>query len=415
MQPKDDSKAFDSSQTNTPAQTPPNSGVGGSDESISAAEAAAQQLIREQIDKIYGGSDQQKANPEPAQSDNQEIPPAYGRSHSNEAATLQNAGHSDAWKDYHSAWQSYYQQYYQRYYLQQVHAHTQRLQQNIVTSSGAPKKEDFLKAPEQKAVHSEPSETSKEIKSQLVAKVQERAKKVRKSHHFVPIVSALVVGLLFIFLQYNRVFVAQVKAYVSPGSINPQNIIVDPSSDTAVGQEPRLIIPKINVDAPVVYGVQSLADAPVQDALRDGVVHYPIPGAHSTPGQKGNAVFLGHSSNDVFDNGKYKFVFVLLERLQPGDTFYIHYQGTRYTYSVTKKEVISPNEVSKLIVQSDKPLATLVTCVPPGTALKRLVVWAEQISPDPNKANAATESESSDQPAVLPDDGKSILERLFGR
>lgn len=413
MQPKDDSNAFDSSQTNTPPQTPPNSGVGGTDESISAAEAAAQQLIRDQIDKIYDG-DQPKAAPAPSANENQEIPPAYGRSHSNEAAALQNAGHSDAWKNYHSAWQSYYQQYYQRYYLQQLHAQGQRLQQNPSSGNSVPKREDFFNAPEPKVVHSEVAETSKEIKDQLVAKVQERAKKVRKSHHFVPIVSALVVGLLFIFLQYNRVFVAQVKAYVSPGSVNPQNIIVDPSSDTTVGQEPRLIIPKINVDAPVVYGVQSLADAPIQDALREGVVHYPIPGAHSTPGQKGNAVFLGHSSNDVFDNGKYKFVFVLLERMQPGDTFYIHYQGVRYTYSVTKKEVINPNEVSKLIVQTDKPLATLVTCVPPGTALKRLVVWAEQISPDPNKANAATESEADNQPTVLPDDGQSILERLFG-
>lgn len=414
MQPKDDLKAFDSSQTNTPKQTPPNSGVGGSDESISAAEAAAQQLIREQIDKIYGG-DQQKTSPASTQTDNQEIPPSYGRTHSNEAATLQKSGESDAWKNYHSAWQSYYQQYYQRYYLQQIHAHTQRLQQNPGATDSVPKKEDFLKAPEQKAIHSEPSETSREIKSQLVNKVQERAKKVRKSHHFVPIVSALAVGLLFIFLQYNRVFVAQIKAYVSPGSVNPQNIIVDPSSDTAVGQEPRLIIPKINVDAPVIYGVQSLAEAPIQDALRDGVVHYPLPGASSLPGQKGNAVFLGHSSNDVFDSGKYKFVFVLLERLQPGDTFYVNYKGIRYTYSVTKKEVVNPSEVSKLIVQTDKPLATLLTCVPPGTALKRLLVWAEQISPDPNKATAATETGSSDKPLVLPDNGKSILERLFGR
>jgi len=44
-------------------------------------------------------------------------------------------------------------------------------------------------------------------------------------------------------------------AYVSPGSIDPQNIVVDPTTDINVGPAPRLIIPKINVDVPVHYDI----------------------------------------------------------------------------------------------------------------------------------------------------------------
>ncbi len=227
--------------------------------------------------------------------------------------------------------------------------------------------------------------------------------------------SAVAVMFIFLFLQYNRVLVAQVKAYVSPGAVNPQNIILDPTTDTRVGPEPKLIIPKINVETPIVYDVGSLADAPVQQALKGGVVHYPIPGANSRPGEKGNNVILGHSSNDVFDDGAYKFIFVQLEQLVEGDTFYIHHGGTRYTYSVTGKEIIEPNQISKLILPADKPLASLVTCTPNGTALKRLVVYAEQISPDPSGAAASTDTSTSDpSSAPIPGNSPTFFERLFG-
>lgn len=132
------------------------------------------------------------------------------------------------------------------------------------------------------------------------------------------------------------------------------------------------------------------------------------------PGQTGNTVILGHSSNDVFDDGAYKFVFVQLDKLDKGDTFYLNYQGTRYTYSVTEKKVIDPTEVSQLIINTDKPLATLVTCTPPGTALKRLVVIAEQISPDPSKATANTANATSSKLPNIAGNSPTLFERLFG-
>lgn len=135
------------------------------------------------------------------------------------------------------------------------------------------------------------------------------------------------------------------------------------------------------------------------------------------PGEQGNSVILGHSSNDVFDDGNYKFIFVQLEQIQKGDSFYVNYNSTRYTYTVTHTEVILPTQVDKLTVQSDKPQMILITCVPVGTALKRLIVYADQVSPDPAKNTAATDSSPVDTSnrANLPGNSPSLFDRLFGR
>lgn len=378
---------------------------------------AAANIMRQQIDRIYDQNSPYQATENAIRSEQtqpqqteQRIPQAYDRTHSNQAAYAHPT--SDQLKQYHSAWQNYYQQYYERYYMQQLQASHRQLQARA-EKAAAP--------PQLPAQTSQPQEMTKqeavsELKGKLLGRVKEQATKARRSRHFVPIVSALVVALIFVFLQYNRQIVAQVQAYVSPGSIAPQNIVLDPMASTQVGPEPRLIIPKINVDAPVIYGLESIAEGPVQEALNDGVVHYPIPGANSVPGQVGNTAILGHSSNDVFNTGAYKFVFVQLDQLNEGDTFYAHYKGTRYTYSVTSKEVIEPTEVNKLVLDTKKPMMTLITCTPPGTALKRLIVYAEQVSPDPAEATKAPANGNAegDPEEIGSYYSPTIFERLFG-
>lgn len=363
---------------------------------------AAAQIMRQQIDSIYDEASSTK----PAAPTN-----VYRQSHSeimdHAAAKPELSGD---WKQYHSAWQSYYQQYYERYYMAQLH----RRQQTVKPAPAIAEPEASTGVIASSTPALSENDAVNELRSKLLSEVRERSHQVRKSRHFMPIVAALTVALVFSILQYNRFMIAQVKAYVSPGSISPQNVILDPTASTKVGPEPRIVIPKINVDAPVVYDVPSLEESVIQNKLRDGVVHYPIPGANSVPGQQGNTVVLGHSSNDVFDDGDYKFVFVQLDKLNVGDSFYLHYGGTRYTYSVKEKKVIMPNEVGQLVIDSPTPLATLVTCTPPGTALKRLVVIAEQISPDPTKAAAKDTSTTPVDAFDIAGNSPTLLERLFG-
>lgn len=386
---------------------------------------AAANIMRDRINQIYETAPPNQPNS--ASQPDQSNP--YHRTHDSSKSAM-------TWQQYHTAWQNYYRQYYERYYMNQLNSQRQAIEAEKVKEEA---RRNFVSGPQprqtvvgshnaQKKPHrfarliggredmpDERTSAQSEIKNELLEKISTRTKKLRRSHHFVPIISALVVGVLFLGLQYNKLVVAQVMAYVSPGSASTENIIIDPTTNLKVSQDPRIIIPKINVDAPVVYTLKSLAESDVQAALREGVVHYPYPGANSIPGQIGNTVLLGHTSNDVFDPGKYKFVFTLIERLQKGDTIYLNYQGTRYTYIINKMEVVNPNQINKLVVDTDKPLVTLVGCVPVGTANQRLLVTAEQVSPDPSKAAAKpAQGDTNKEPAELPNTSRGFLETVFG-
>lgn len=364
------------------------------------AQSAAADVVRSQLDSIYD----QPTNAN-ASGNGQALPTTYRRTH--DAATTAN---QKEWQDYHSAWQQYYQKYYEQYYVGAVHqvhqAYSERVasQQNqFGAAAGEPEKEGSISR----------DDAIDDLRSQLLGRVKSASKRVRKSRHFVPITAALVVLLLFSFLQYNRVIIANVKAYVTPGDIDPQNIVVDPNASLQVSQEPKLIIPKINVNVPVNYDTTP-DQASQLKAMENGVAYFGIPGASSKPGQVGNTVISGHSSNDFIETGSYKFVFALLDRMKPGDIFYLNYNGIRYTYSVTKTQVVKPTDVSALVYPTTKPVATLITCTPLGTALNRLLVTGEQVSPDPATASAAPTSTGSDKGIVLPRSAPTLFEKLFG-
>jgi sortase family protein len=254
----------------------------------------------------------------------------------------------------------------------------------------------------------------KRLRAQIQQTVRDKAKKVTKSRHFIPALAGVLVLFAFVFLQYNRVLFGMAAAYTTPGNVDPQNIIVNPSSDAPVGPDPRLIIPKLNVDVPVIYGVNAADHNAQMKAMEKGAAHFAIAGANAVPGQVGNAVFSAHSSNDAFAPGDHKFVFAQNEKLVKDDIIYMHYQGKRYTYAVTKKEVVLPNEVSRIQIQTDKPILTLISCVPLGTAEKRLLVFAEQISPDPSGATKSTEPVTTQSGAIPGKPSPTLLERLFG-
>jgi sortase A len=356
---------------------------------------AASKVVRDQLDAIYNRDNRivtpQRDSATPRQQQYQ-----Y---HSN--SSQQQAQQENPWEQYHSQWQEYYKRYYENYYVGHLHQAIQEKEKE---------KEEAVKAA--KAPDERQKDELDTLREKIVENAKEKAKKARKSRHFIPLVSAVVVVIVVAFLQYNEVIIANVQAYVSPGAIDPQNIVVDPSSDNHVSSDPRLVIPKINVDVPVIYNVALDYNAQMA-AMEKGVAHFAIPGADSVPGQIGNTVFSGHSSNDLFEPGDYKFIFAQLDKLNPGDTIYVNYNSIRYTYTITKKKVVKPSDVSSLLGYTDKPYLTLITCTPLGTSLNRLLVFAEQVSPDPSKATAANTTTGNSQ-TTIPGNGPTVLEKLFG-
>jgi sortase A len=366
----------------------------------SAAQSAAADIARTQLDSIYTGGPQAAAS----SVDGQALPATYRRTH--DAATTAS---QEEWRQYHSAWQQYYQKYYEQYYVGAVN----QVHQAYAERAASPPNQFGQNIAEDEKDSISRNDAIDDLRSQLLDKVKTTGKRVRKSRHFVPLAAALIVLLLFSFLQYNSFIIANVKAYVTPGDIDPQNIVVDPNASLEVSQDPLLVIPKINVNVPVNYNTTP-DQASQLKAMENGVAYFGIPGANSKPGQVGNTVISGHSSNDFIESGSYKFVFALLDRLKPGDIFYLNYNGIRYTYSVTKTQVVKPTDVSALVYPTTKPQATLITCTPLGTALNRLLVTGEQVSPDPASASAAPASSGSDSGIVMPRSSPTLFEKLFG-
>ena len=209
-----------------------------------------------------------------------------------------------------------------------------------------------------------------------------------------PLLTAIGVFALILLMFKAPVIWSQIQYAVNKPAVTPATL---PVAGSAVPLDPTITIPKINVHAPVSYE-PSVVESNVQKALENGVVHY---GNTAYPGQNGNFVIFGHSSNDWWEPGNYKFVFVLLDKLAPGDKFTIDYQSKRYTYQVTGTKIVVPTDVS-VLNQTSTPTATLITCTPPGTSLKRLIVSAVQINPSPtNVAVKASVSPTATSSASL--------------
>ncbi len=146
----------------------------------------------------------------------------------------------------------------------------------------------------------------------------------------------------------------------------------------------RIIIPRIDQNIPIVrVSSESLIardwaalENEMQDALQDGVVHYP---GTSLPGQTGNTVITGHSSYFPWDSGRYKDVFALLHDLVIGDRIVVYYDQDKYTYEVNEIDVVLPEDID-VLKQTPEEKLTLITCTPVGTNLKRLIISSEPIA-----------------------------------
>jgi len=151
----------------------------------------------------------------------------------------------------------------------------------------------------------------------------------------------------------------------------------------------HIAIPVIDVNAPVTFGVNNIHKE-VETALINGPIQ--INGT-SLPGQTGNIYITGHSSNYVWVKSDYNSVFALLDKLVVGDQIYVNYNDVVYVYEIFDKKIVIPTDTSVLQSTNDSRL-TLVTCWPVGTSLKRVVILANQIHPDP-KNNTAPEGQTN--------------------
>lgn len=108
--------------------------------------------------------------------------------------------------------------------------------------------------------------------------------------------------------------------------------------------------------------------------LKTSLIQY-----HDTalPGNLGNPVIFGHSVlPQFFDPTNYTTIFSTLYTLKKGDEILVDHDGLVYRYVIQKMYEVVPTDFSPLEQKYDNRYLTLITCTPPGTYLKRLVVVA---------------------------------------
>ena len=137
-----------------------------------------------------------------------------------------------------------------------------------------------------------------------------------------------------------------------------------------------IVIPKIGANSKIISNVDSADESDYLTALQSGVAH-----ALGTafPGEGGHVFLFAHSTDYFWNIGTYNAVFYLLSKLEKNDEVNLFYKGQRYRYQIVSKQIVDPSQVEYITRKTNKEFLTLQTCWPPGTTLKRQLVFASRI------------------------------------
>jgi LPXTG-site transpeptidase (sortase) family protein len=135
-----------------------------------------------------------------------------------------------------------------------------------------------------------------------------------------------------------------------------------------------LYYPKLAIEAPIEWDVQTQN---VKKLLSDELVHISGTGKPETGGE---ALIAGHSSYYWWSDGKYKDIFAPLTRAIRGDYVIIKRKNIAYVYSIDSlKQYSASTNIDVKYGAGDNKKILLMTCVPIGTNLKRLIVEANLV------------------------------------
>lgn len=254
-------------------------------------------------------------------------------------------------------------------------------------------------------------EVKHEVPNDIETKEKKSVKQILKDAGRQIIASVVILVIGFLLLNFSAYFqIAKNKYQIITGTeqesplveLIDEEVIVSSEEDLETSSDPdiqkkqipaldleitpsdnRVIVPRIDQNIPIVR-ISSEAlirrdwkalEKQMQDALQDGVVHYP---GTSLPGETGNVVITGHSSYFPWDAGRFKDVFALLENVVEGDKVVVYYEQDKYIYEVYDIKIVLPADIDVLKQTPDDKL-TLITCWPVGTNLKRLIVSAKPL------------------------------------
>jgi LPXTG-site transpeptidase (sortase) family protein len=135
-------------------------------------------------------------------------------------------------------------------------------------------------------------------------------------------------------------------------------------------------IPSLNVYEKVQSNTNPNDAVEYQAALAEGVAH--ARGSAFPP--EGRLVYIfGHSTDGLWNVEAYNAVFYQIKDLQIGELVILHFGEEKFTYQVTKQDIVKSSEIDFVNDARERNILLLQTCWPPGTSWQRLFVTAEPI------------------------------------
>ncbi|OGY31042.1 MAG: hypothetical protein A3C02_04425 [Candidatus Andersenbacteria bacterium RIFCSPHIGHO2_02_FULL_45_11] len=152
----------------------------------------------------------------------------------------------------------------------------------------------------------------------------------------------------------------------------PVQIPINPPYNPAEATTNWIRIPTIGVAVPVIQSA-SIADTDVIATLDKGAALYPN---GVRPGAIGNVFISAHSTGEPW-RGPYRFAFIRINELKLGDSVHIDWQGARYSYRITKNEIVTPTADFRVISDRPVPTISIMACWPLWSTKSRMLVHGE--------------------------------------
>lgn len=134
---------------------------------------------------------------------------------------------------------------------------------------------------------------------------------------------------------------------------------------TGTGTMGYVHIPKLAATQPIYHGTE-------EETLERGVGHL-MGSSLPVGGSSTHTILTGHSglaSQKLFSD---------LDKLEPGDSFYLEVLDEVLAYEVDQIETVLPHDTTYLGLEEGQDLCTLVTCTPFGVNTHRLLVRGHRV------------------------------------
>ena len=134
---------------------------------------------------------------------------------------------------------------------------------------------------------------------------------------------------------------------------------------SGTGMMGYISVPKINQELPIYHGTDNAV-------LAFAVGHFQ---GSSLPvgGESTHSVLSAHRGLPSAT------LFTYLDRMEPGDLFYLTILDRTFTYEVDQIRIVEPEDVRLIRVEEGKDYCTLLTCTPYGINTQRLLVRGHQV------------------------------------